>query len=79
MKTAVIIPDDIFERADRLAAERRVSRSQLYAEALRRYLQACEEVSPITEALNRVYAIEDSTMDPAVLRAQAEAIGPGDW
>ena len=57
MKTAVSIPDDIFERADRLAAERRVTRSQLYAEALRRYLVSAEAQSndDITARLNGVY------------------------
>ena len=37
MKTAVSIPDDVFEQADRLAGELRVSRSELYATALRSY------------------------------------------
>jgi metal-responsive CopG/Arc/MetJ family transcriptional regulator len=58
VKTAVSIPDDIFERADRVAAERRVTRSQLYAEALRRYLVTAETESngdDITARLNAVY------------------------
>ncbi len=81
MKTAVSIPDDVFERADRLAAERRVTRGQLYAEALRRYLVSAESQSndDITARLNAVYDSEGSKMDPALLRAQAAAIGPGDW
>jgi hypothetical protein len=35
MKTAVSIPDDVFEEAERLAAELRTSRSRLYSRALR--------------------------------------------
>ena len=35
VKTAVSIPDDVFEAAERLATERNVSRSELYAAALR--------------------------------------------
>jgi hypothetical protein len=38
MKTAVSIPDELFERADRVAAKRGVSRSALYAEALASFI-----------------------------------------
>ena len=53
MKTAVSIPDDIFERAERLASQERRSRSEVYAAALDEYLarHAREEV---TEAMNRI-------------------------
>ncbi len=77
MEPAVSIPDDIFERADRVAAEHLVTRSELYAEALRRYLVGAEAESDgdITARLNAVYDTEGSKMDPALLRAQAVAIG----
>lgn len=39
MKTAVSLPDDLFARADQLAARRGISRSRLYAEALARLLE----------------------------------------
>ena len=53
MKTAVSIPDDIFERAERLASQERRSRSDVYAAALDEYLarHAREEV---TDTMNRV-------------------------
>lgn len=35
MKTAVSIPDDVFEEAERLAMDLQTSRSQLYSRALR--------------------------------------------
>ena len=38
MKTAVSIPDDIFERAERLASQQQRSRSEVYASALDQYL-----------------------------------------
>jgi predicted transcriptional regulator len=34
VKIAVSIPDDVFRRAERLAKQRKVSRSQLYTAAL---------------------------------------------
>jgi hypothetical protein len=39
MKTAISLPDDIFEIAERLAAQRGISRSELYTTALRAYLE----------------------------------------
>ena len=53
MKTAVSIPDDIFERAERLARRRQRSRSEVYATALDEYVSrnARDEV---TAAMNRV-------------------------
>ena len=38
MKTAVSIPDDVFEDAERLASRLRTSRSQLYARALAEFV-----------------------------------------
>ncbi|MBW2720031.1 MAG: ribbon-helix-helix protein, CopG family [Deltaproteobacteria bacterium] len=38
MKTAVSVPNEVFERAERLAKRLKVSRSELYSRALREYL-----------------------------------------
>ena len=38
MKTAVSIPDDLFHRADQLAARLGKSRSEMYREALAEYI-----------------------------------------
>jgi metal-responsive CopG/Arc/MetJ family transcriptional regulator len=40
MKTAVSLPDSLFEAADQLARQLGKSRSQFYAEALRAYSRA---------------------------------------
>ena len=53
MKTAVSIPDDIFERAERLAAQGRRSRSEVYAAALDEYL-ARHAQDQVTDAMNGV-------------------------
>ena len=52
MKTAVSIPDDIFERAERLARLRRLSRSEVYATALDEYV-ARNAHDEVTAAMNR--------------------------
>ena len=53
MKTAVSIPDEIFEEAERLAERLRTSRSRLYSRALRELLVR-HAPRDITESLNRV-------------------------
>ena len=55
MKTAISIPDDVFEAADRLARELGQSRSRLYAQAVREYL-ARHSADSVTEALDAVWA-----------------------
>lgn len=53
MKTAVSIPDDVFDRAERLAKRARKSRSQVYSDALREYV-ARHTPDEIIESMNRV-------------------------
>lgn len=67
------IPDPIFEAADRLAIRRKISRSELYADALSRMLDA-EDADDITARLNAVYADIDSSLDSSLASAQADAV-----
>lgn len=53
MKTAVSIPDDIFEKVERLARRARRSRSELFSAALREYV-ARYAPDEVTEAMDRV-------------------------
>lgn len=63
MKTAVSIPDEIFNQAERLAERTRMSRSRLFSEALREYV-ARHVPDEVTEAMNRVCAdLGDTTAD----------------
>jgi metal-responsive CopG/Arc/MetJ family transcriptional regulator len=55
MKTAVSVPDEVFEQADSLAKRLKMSRSQLYSRALSEYV-ARHAPDAVTEALDRVIA-----------------------
>ena len=77
VKTAVSIPDPIFEAADRLARRRRISRSELYAEALARLLDS-DGSTAITERLDDVYGDRSSELDTGLAALQAVAIDE-DW
>jgi metal-responsive CopG/Arc/MetJ family transcriptional regulator len=52
MKTAISIPDPVFEEAERLAQSTGKSRSQLYSEAMQEYL-ARRDPEGITAQMNR--------------------------
>jgi metal-responsive CopG/Arc/MetJ family transcriptional regulator len=72
MKTAVSIPDEIFEKAERMARRTRRSRSDIYAAALREYV-ARHSPDEVTEAMNEVCdRIADG--DGAFARAAAKRV-----
>ena len=78
MKTAISLPDDIFEAAERLANELGVTRSHLYAGAVADFV-ANHRDAGITEALNRVYSEANSALDPVVEQLQVIPVPTGQW
>ncbi len=70
MKTAISIPDDVFQEADRLAAEQGKSRSELYSRAVREYV-ARHSSERITAALDAVYAEPEDEAELEWLRIAA--------
>ena len=78
MKTAISLPDPLFHEAELFAQARGLSRSELYARALERYLQSHRR-DAITETLNRVYADEPSSLEPGLRDAQASILPKEDW
>jgi predicted transcriptional regulator len=61
LKTAVSIPDELFQEADALAKRSGKSRSEVYADALRDHLGRQNDAS-ITQRLNDVYG-DDTLRD----------------
>lgn len=78
MKTAISLPDVMFDAAERYAKSRGLTRSQLYRLALEEFLDRYSEES-VTEALNRVYSIEDSGLDPLIKAAQLRSLRKVEW
>ena len=71
MKTAISIPDDVFQEAERLADRLQTSRSQLYTRALAEFV-ARHDDDRVAEAMNKVIdevgpALEDFTREAARL------------
>jgi len=78
MKTAISIPDELFESAERFAQRQGMSRSELYTTALRHYLQEYRSEG-ITERLDEIYGAEDGALDPAVARLQTRSLPKDTW
>lgn len=73
MKTAISIPDDLFEAADQLAKGIGVSRSQLYTRAVESFVREHNR-EDVTARINRVLERTSSELDPFWVAAQARIL-----
>ncbi len=78
MKTAISLPDDVFEEAERLARRLRKSRSQLYSHALTEYV-ARHAPDRVTEAMDQVCTELGSQPDPFVSTASRRILERSEW
>jgi Arc/MetJ-type ribon-helix-helix transcriptional regulator len=65
MKTAVSLPDQVFHKAEQLARQLGVSRSELYKKALENFFEQENSKETLLENLNRVYSESQEEPDPA--------------
>lgn len=77
MKTAVSIPDDVFDKAERLARRTKKSRSQLFSDALKEYV-ARHASDEVTEAMNRACE-ETGVRDPFAGKAARRVLERSEW
>lgn len=80
MKTAISIPDRVFEAAERLAKRLGKSRSQLYSEAVAHYVKQYSDTD-VTERLNAIYDAEPelSKLDPVLEALQWRSLPKEEW
>ena len=78
MKTAISLPDAVFEEAERLARRLKKTRSQLYREAVTEYL-ARRDPDAITEAMDRVADQLDTRPDAWLSDAARRALERSEW
>jgi predicted transcriptional regulator len=78
MKVAISLPDLVFDAAEQLAQELRMSRSQLYAQALSEFLQARSSTA-ITAKLNEVHGRESTPVEPGLMAAQLQVLSHETW
>jgi metal-responsive CopG/Arc/MetJ family transcriptional regulator len=78
MKTAISLPDPVFEEAEALARQLGLSRSELYTKALKAYLRKYNR-DQILNQLNQVYSEEYSELDPVLAKMQFMSLPNEDW
>jgi len=80
VKTAISIPDSLFDAAEKLAKRLGVSRSELFQRAMRSFLQDNKQEG-ITESLNIIYEKQDDRagLDPVLEHLQGASIAREEW
>lgn len=78
MKTAISIPDEVYQGAERLARRTKKSRSRLYGDALKEYLLR-HAPDMVTEAMNRACDEVGDTKDPFVSAAARRILRRSEW
>jgi metal-responsive CopG/Arc/MetJ family transcriptional regulator len=78
MKTAISLPDPVFREAEVLAQQLGMSRSELYTNALKSYLEKHNRPQRLKQ-LDQVYAQESSDLDPVMAKMQFMSLPTEDW
>jgi len=78
MKTAISIPDPIFQSAEIMAHHLAISRSELFTKAISEYLDA-HKYRDVTESLNQVYNELSSSVDEELVSMQLDSIDKEIW
>ena len=80
MKTAISIPDHIFEEAEKQAKRLGISRSEFYSIAIEKYIASMSQ-EEITAALNQVYGDNqlDNSVDPLLDTMQMGILTEENW
>ena len=76
MKTAISIPDKLFENVEKKAKQMGVTRSKIFALAAEEFLTN-HNSEAMTRKLNEVYSKENSKLDRSLLTMQSMALGKG--
>ena len=78
MKTAVSIPDDVFEDAERLARRLHTSRSKLYARALAEFVARYDD-DRVTALMDEAVCEAGGQPDAFVTAAARQSMQRGEW
>lgn len=79
MKTAISIPDQLFESAEKLARRRGKSRSELYSQAISDYLDHNSD-GLVKESLDKLYGtIASSGVDDKLNELQSRSLRMDRW
>ena len=81
IRTAISIPESLFERVDALAKKANISRSRVFALAVEDYLRQLEN-EELLQAINAAYADPPSAEEEALyerIKAKQRQLVKGQW
>ena len=82
VKFAISVPDELFAAVDAWVEKMGISRSQFFADAARRYLDALSRATEIDEINDYVAQFGDNTTDPEsswILEAGRRTLRSAEW
>lgn len=78
MKTAISVPDDIFELSQKLAKKLKVSRSKIFAMGVKKLAEEYDD-DEITKQLNEFYENEPVELDPVIMKMASMSLPKEEW
>jgi len=78
MKTAISIPDSIFQAAESMAHHLKISRSELFTTAVSEFMETHKN-DDVTKSLNKIYESTDSKLYPELSLMQNNSIEREKW
>lgn len=81
MKTAISVKDPLFKRAEKFAKQKKISRSQLFSDAIEEYMDKREDLNEeaLIARINAVCAEVDTSVDPQMKKYQFERLRRSEW
>jgi hypothetical protein len=78
MKTAISVPNDVFQLSERLSKKLRISRSAVFAMGVKKLGEEYDD-EEITTKLNEYYGQERAELDPVIVRMAALSLPKEEW
>ncbi len=78
MKTAISVPDDIFELSEKLAKQLKVSRSKIFAMGVKKLAEEYDD-DEITKQLNEFYENDPVELDPIIMQMALMSLPKEEW
>ena len=78
MKTAISIPDPIFQAAEVMAKHLGISRSELFTVAVSKYIEAHDDQA-ITQSLNKIFSQTENELDDVMVKMQLNSLQKEKW
>ena len=78
MKTAISVPNDVFELSEKLAKKLNVSRSRVFAMGVKKLAEEHDD-EEIIASINRVCEKVDTSVDPVLFKMTMLSLPKDEW